>query len=504
MRYQSSANAHRLSAVVASATASVAAACDRQVGQVRTALSHACEAEVRQLRAVLAEACAGETDKLRAALSRACDDELVRVSDALASACSREVMTVSETCQTEVDRVKQALRAACELEVSAVREACRTEVEMVKESLREACEAEVRHVRAACQNEIQRVKSDLAQACQAEVAALVTSMQHEVLTAKSEQRKQLELAAEPYMRVVQSAHAETSQQLQTLCSRVDNESHRLHAFEAELVNANRKIRGMSLEVASQQRSAAIDAEARRGAAFLLLRVHRPEGALAELLHTRSQLLVGSYSMRLAPQRDAIVMHDLSRHPVLHKLGPPFEVSDRDVRLPLSSLIDVRLGAPTWCARAAAFDMPALQRIADVELATSSDGIYFQDRAQSPWHANADLATSPPTWHMITLQLREGTPTFLCAPSEEQAIEWTTAIAQYWAVTVGLRRGSMRTYPGLLWKRVRLRLDALAAQLSPGTHTSWLSALASVLRTMAAEEVARRQWARSHLLDNEQS
>ena len=51
----------RLDAVIANATASVAEACDRQVGQVRTALSHACETEVRQLRAVLAEACAGET-----------------------------------------------------------------------------------------------------------------------------------------------------------------------------------------------------------------------------------------------------------------------------------------------------------------------------------------------------------------------------------------------------------------------------------------------------------
>jgi phosphoenolpyruvate carboxylase len=109
-----------------------------------------------------------------------------------------------------------------------VREACRSEVELVKQSLREACEAEVRLVRDACLSEVQRVKCDLAEACQVEVAALVSSMQHDVAVARTEQRKQLEVAAEPYVRAVQSVHARTAQALEALQSRAGDESRRVH------------------------------------------------------------------------------------------------------------------------------------------------------------------------------------------------------------------------------------------------------------------------------------
>lgn len=151
---------------------------------------------------------------------------------------------MSGSCQAEVELVKQALRAACELEVSSVRESCRSEVESVKESLRQACEAEVRLVREACQSEVQRVKSDLAEVCQVEVAALVSSMQHDVAIARSEQRKQLEVAAEPYMRAVQSAHAQTVQQI-ALSTQAKEEARRLRALELASLQTSRRLGSLS-------------------------------------------------------------------------------------------------------------------------------------------------------------------------------------------------------------------------------------------------------------------
>ena len=267
----------RLDAVIANATASVAEACDRQVGQVRTALSHACETEVRQLRAVLAEACAGETEKLRAVLTSTCEEELRRVTASL----SRSVEAVSASCQSEVERVKLALRAACELEVSAV---------------------------------VQRVKCDLAEACQVEVAALVSSMQHDVAVVRTEQRKQLEVAAEPYVRAVQSVHARTAQALEALQSRAGDESRRVRALEATMVTTSRRLLQMTLEVHARERALGVDARLRQGAPFLLLQVRRPEGFGSALLTQPAQLHVHPYMLRLAPDGDALVLLELCHRP----------------------------------------------------------------------------------------------------------------------------------------------------------------------------------------------
>ena len=537
----------RLDAVIANATASVAEACDRQVGQVRTALSHACETEVRQLRAVLAEACAGETEKLRAVLTSTCEEELRRVTASL----SRSVEAVSASCQSEVERVKLALRAACELEVSAVREACRSEVEHVKQSLREACEAEVRLVRDACLSEVQRVKCDLAEACQVEVAALVSSMQHDVAVVRTEQRKQLEVAAEPYVRAVQSVHARTAQALEALQSRAGDESRRVRALEATMVTTSRRLLQMTLEVHARERALGVDARLRQGAPFLLLQVRRPEGLGSSLLRQPAQLHVHPHMLRLAPDGDALVLFELpgtragargGARTLVELAGELHTQSDaHTTRLHLSELRGVVLGAPSWCARAATFDLPALQRVSDEAEAcgaSSPMNASPMKRAISPARLlKADpadafsTAAPPPTWHFVTLQRRHGTPIFLCASSAAQAITWVVGLAHrvpaFSAEAAGIPSLPPPSYAQLLWRRVRLRLDTRAAQLATsavssavadggsgrgrgrgggggGGSASWLGVLAAMLHEMASEEASRREWVRHHLRqgDNE--
>ena len=100
------------------------------------------------------------------------------------------------------------------------------------------------------------------------------------------------------------------------------------------------------------------------------------------------------------------------------------------------------------------------------------------------------------------------PLFLCAPTEAQAIAWTAGLAPL-LTPAG---EAPPTYGALLWRRVRLRLTALAerhrgvrgggaadeewgVRATGGTR---LGSLARMLRTMAAEETARLEWVRYHL------
>ena len=58
-----------------------------------------------------------------------------------------------------------------------------------------------------------------------------------------------------------------------------------------------------------------------------------------------------------------------------------------------------------------------------------------------------------------------------------------------------------SYGALLWRRVRLRLDAraaAAARRGEVRRSTRLGALAAILGTMAEEESARREWVRYHL------
>ena len=490
----------RIDAVIASATASVAEVCDAQVGQVKTALSHACESEVRALRAVLAEACAGETDKLRNALTVACDRELQRVSSSLATACAQEVESVSSTCQNEVERVKLALRQACELEVTAVREACRSEVGLVKEALREACEAEVRLVRDACHSEVQRVKTDMAEACQQEVAALISSMEHDFALARARQRKELEAAAEPYIRAVHSAQLHTSQQLEAIVATQAAETRRLRTLESQSLRASQRIQHMSSDVSARERAVRLDARLRGGGPFVVLRVNRPGGHLFSLLGAKPKLEVSVHMVRLSAGGEALTLHPL-----------PADGRAEGEKILLSSLASVNLGAPWWCARAAALDLPKLLAAAH----GPANGVVHAGEADDD-----ALRPPPPRWHLLTLQAADAPPTYLCAPTADEAICWATGLAQLLSPPVAAHAAAppAAPYAAMLWRRARLRLDALAAtpahnfgevEGGEGEVTRWvgggtrLGALAAVLRSMAAEEESRIAWVRYHLANGDQ-
>jgi 5-enolpyruvylshikimate-3-phosphate synthase len=86
-------------------------------------------------------------------------------------------------------------------------------------------------------------------------------MQHDVAVARTEQRKQLEVAAEPYVRAVQSVHARTAQALEALQSRAGDESRRVRALEATMVTTSRRLLQMTLEVHARERALGVDAEA---------------------------------------------------------------------------------------------------------------------------------------------------------------------------------------------------------------------------------------------------
>lgn len=499
------ATATRIDAVIASASATVAEVCDAQVGQVKTALSHACESEVRQLRAVLAEACSGETEKLRNAMSVACERELHRVSSSLATACAREVEVVSSQCQSEVERVKGALREACEAEVASVRETCKAEVQLVKEALKTACEAEVSLVRDACREEVQRVKIDLAEACQQEVAALLSSMEHDFGVARARQRRELEEAAEPYIRAVHHAQLQTSRQLEALNAKQASEEARVRTLESQTLRASQRLTHITTESSARERAGARDAAMRAGAPFLVMRVERADNHLARLLlGSAPKLEVHTRHVRLARDGEGLSMRDL--HPARRIAdGAP-----ADATLLISSIVGVALGGPTWCADAARMSLPELHAASSVQRGERPEASDAGERRRP---------CQPPSWHMLTLQVHGGPPFFLCAPSAEQALSWAAGLAALLPPPGLARAGNPRalpppSYAALLWRRVRLRLDALAmgarvadddggdgdeygGRLEGGVG-SRLGALSTVLRGIAAEEEARRDWVRNQL------
>ena len=496
--------ASRIDAVIASATASVAEVCDNQVGQVRSALSHACESEVRQLKAVLSDACAGETEKVRDALTTACDRELRRVSTSLAKACAREVESVSASCQSEVERVKSALKQACEQEVAAVRDSCRNEVEHVKVALREACEAEVRSVRDACQEEIKKVRVSLAEACQQEVAAMVSSIEHDVALARAKQRKELELAAEPYVRAVQSAHTLATNQIDQLHAQQQSDSRKLRELESQALRNSQQLAHMTAEVSARDRMVNLDVSLRHGGRFLVLRVARQEGGLASLLGSQPKLRVNAHTIRLGRDGESLLLWPWPP-PQQHRKDAPAAQ-----RLLLSDFSSVSLGGPGWCCRAAAFDVQTLKGAAWVSEREEQEEHSETGRNGEAVGGGSVLRgegrQTPPRWRLLTLTPREGAPYFLCASSEAQAMAWATGLAPL------LPQEPVQSYGALLWRRVRLRLDAKATdratQLRDGAvgsddgeaagSATRLGVLSRMLYSMAAEEEARKAWVRYHL------
>ena len=505
----------RIDVVIAAASATVAEVCDAQVGQVKTALSHACDSEVRQLRAVLAEACAGETDKLRSALATACERELQRVSTSLATACAREVELVSGQCREEVEKCKTSLKEACAAEVAAVREACASEVQLVKTSLREACEAEVRLVRDACKEEVQRVKTDLAAACQHEVTALISSMEHDFGVARARQRHELEAAAEPYIRAVHSAQLHTSKQLEALNARQAADERRVRTLESQTLRATQRLSHMTSEASARERVGVLDAAMRAGAPFLVLRVARPENALAKMLLGGSpKLEVEARILRLSRDGETLLLHAPPRPHV----GVRADEGGAEAKVRLDTVSTVLLGGPSWCAKAATIELPALHAAHAARKGKDADEASERRRTRTP-----------PAWQLVTLQMRSGPPIFLCAASAEQALGWAAGLAPLLpadaATTSGMGGDWLalppRTYAALLWRRVRLRLDALAAGARPSDDDgdgddeevevveegalaqsigggTRLGALAAVLHGLAAEEQARRDWVTNQL------
>ena len=110
--------------------------------------------------------------------------------------------------------------------------------------------------------------------------------------------------------------------------------------------------------------------------------------------------------------------------------------------------------------------------------------------------------------MLTLHTSDGSPpTFLCAADEAMALAWAASLAPL------VSPGRPPSYAALLWRRVRLRLDARASCEAGGVsggnghggangHGSVgggrLRVLSAMLRDMAEEEAAREAWVRYHL------
>lgn len=491
-------SAVRIDAVIASATASVAEVCDAQVGQVRTALSHACESEVKQLRAVLAEACKGETEKLRDSLSTACEGELNRVKASLAAACQLEVTAAREACQAELERVKASLAAACRQEVAEVREACQSELQRVRASLTAACTEEVANVRQMAQSEVMRVKASLAEACQQEVQAMVSTIEQDMSAARTKQRRELEEAAEPYLRAVQVAHEQTTQQIEQLQAKQASGERRVAALESVSLRTSQRVAHMSSDISARNRIMALDSTLRAGCRFLLLRVVRPDASGGPNGPPNGpRLSVTAYMARLSGENDALL---------LWAQGPKVEASTAPTRLSLAAFRAVTLGAPGWCCKAAALDLSLLQ--ADDGPAAAAPDVYAVGR-------NAP----PPQWQLITLHsMDDSPPTFLCAPTEAQALAWAAGLAPL----VSSPPSFSVSYAELLWRRVRLRLDAKAraagaaagdgadqAAGSDGgdgsrarTRATRLGVLGAMLLSMAEEEEARNAWVRYHLASGE--
>lgn len=461
--------------VVSRASATVAEACQQQVGHVKGALAEACNAELGQLKALLADACNAETAKLHRVLASACDEELQRVAGSLAVACAQEVEAVRLSCQEEISRVKDALRTACQLEVDAVKEQCQQEVAQVRLSLQKACQYEVSQVKAACQQEVQKVKESLADACQQEVASMAALMAGDVERVRSEQRKQLQQAAEPYLLAVQKVQLHTVARVEQLHDALEHEQARTAAAEAEVQKYSFTVRGMQHVATDRERRAEADVRLRAGGRFLL--VHRPtlspEGALGVLASgplgallrggapaARAPWQVGARAVRLSKAGDALLVT---------AAGGEAEPEQWD----LSEFESVQLGASRHAVTFAAGSMAA----------RPADG-------GKKGRADRSLDGAP-AWHFVTLQRHEGPRVFLLADSSEVAMLWVYALAPRLA---GYEALATSSYAGLLWRRVRLRLDRLAVQ----QRSTRLGVLANMLRVMATEEEARIAWVRYHL------
>jgi hypothetical protein len=218
-------------------------------------------------------------------------------------------------------------------------------------------------------------------------------------------------------------------------------------------------------------------------------------------------------------------------------------------MPLSAFRSVSLGGPAWCARAAAFDLPALRQPFDPRrpracseaaraaetaerggvavsgerrvggslaappgatnpsssnpcpaaaacgMRAYDDSEPSNDAAAHAWLHDVDAASPvPPAWHLLTLHTREGPPLFLCAPSEAQAIAWAAGLAPL------LQAHPAPTFASCLWRRVRLRLDDIATRSAgaEGRADTRLGVLAAMLREMGSNEESRRAWVRYHL------
>jgi len=152
-------------------------------------------------------------------------------------------------------------------------------------------------------------------------------------------------------------------------------------------------------------------------------------------------------------------------------------------IPLASISSVCLGAPS--------------RI--VQHAAAADLIFEgeKERAHRAWADTMD----PPRWRFLTICRSREPPVFLLAQSD--------AVALSWGVELAVRVSSIQEiYPlptlgGMLWRRVRLRLDALAAHAPHGARTR-LGAMSDILRGMAKEEESRLAWVRYHLSRGEQT
>ena len=248
-----------------------------------------------------------------------------------------------------------------------------------------------------------------------------------------------------------------------------------------------------------------------------LQVLRPEGALASLLGTRSKLHVAPHAVRLSHAGDALLLTNLAERPPAAVLGAPNAPAHDDApttTLPLSQLLGVKLGAPSWCARAAAFDLGSLHRLAEYAEGApprspgAMAAMLPEDEAAAAAAEDAAVPPPPPTWHFVTLQPRTGTPFFLCAPTAAQALVWVAGFSPLLPDTPSAS-ASASAFPSLLWRRVRLRLDAHAARMvagaAPGVAPpSRLTVLAAMLRAMAAEEDSRQEWVRFHLAHGDEA
>ena len=205
------------------------------------------------------------------------------------------------------------------------------------------------------------------EACQQEVSSLISSMQHDVAEARQRQRRELEAAAEPYIRAVHSAQLSMSSQLEALNERQSVEERRVRTLESQALRTSQKLAHMTIAAGARDRSIAIDSRMRNGGLFLTLRVNRPVGHIAQMMGIKPKLEVSSHVIRLSRDGEALHLHTL-QEPPSHRDAASEHVRMPIGRLPLGSFVSVSLGAPTWASRAAAFDLPELHAASAARLA----------------------------------------------------------------------------------------------------------------------------------------